>query len=229
MSTSRRDAPSLLARLDSMRRELPVVNTAAVRGVRRALTSELKKEPIELIQGLAELLIDRDRTSDRFVAYELIAADRRVMADVRARLLRQLGRGMDSWEDVDTFACYVAGPVWREGNVGNDEIRKWAHSPDRWWRRAAVVSTVALNNKARGGKGDVERTIAICELVIHDRDPMVVKALSWALRALSQRSPSAVQAFLERYDEDLPALVKREVRTKLRTGLKSGRRSKASR
>ena len=68
---------------------------------------------------------------------------------------------------------------------------------DRWWRRAALVSTVPLNLRAAGGTGDTSRTLAICEQLAADRDDMVVKALSWALRELSVRwDPDAVRAFL---------------------------------
>jgi 3-methyladenine DNA glycosylase AlkD len=50
---------------------------------------------------------------------------------------------------------------------------------------------------------------------------MVVKALSWALRELVQHDPNAVQQFLDGYDDLLAARVKREVRNKLKTGLKN--------
>ena len=99
-----------------------------------------------------------------------------------------------------------------------------ARSRDRWWRRAAVVCTVALNNRARGGSGDARRTLAICRLALGDDDPMVVKALSWALRELAKRDREAVVSFLARHEAELPALVRREVRSKLVTGLKAPRR-----
>jgi 3-methyladenine DNA glycosylase AlkD len=100
----------------------------------------------------------------------------------------------------------------------------WAKSPNRWWRRAALVSTVPLNNNARGGQGDVNRTLKICRMLISDRDDMVIKALSWALRELSKRDPLPVSSFLEQYDEQLAPRVKREVTNKLKTGLKNPRR-----
>jgi 3-methyladenine DNA glycosylase AlkD len=54
-----------------------------------------------------------------------------------------------------------------------------------------------------------------------DRDDMVVKALSWALRALAVRDPDAVRAFLVEYEDRLAPRVLREVRNKLSTGLKN--------
>jgi len=50
---------------------------------------------------------------------------------------------------------------------------------------------------------------------------MVIKALSWALRSLIQWDREAVSEFLKAYDDTVASRVKREVRTKLRTGRKS--------
>jgi 3-methyladenine DNA glycosylase AlkD len=124
---------------------------------------------------------------------------------------------------VDAFACFISGPAWREGHVGDAVIRRWAKSKDRWWRRAALVSTVPLNVRARGGSGDAGRTLAVCELLKGDRDEMVVKALSWALRALAKPDPAAVRQFMEKFADELAPLAKREVRNKLTTGLKNPR------
>ena len=103
-------------------------------------------------------------------------------------------------------------------------VHGWARSKDRWWRRAALVSTVPLNNKTRGGQGDAARTLAVCAMLVEDRDDMVVKALSWALRELARRDPKSVRAFLAEHKDTLAARVLREVRNKLNTGLKNPRR-----
>src|SRR5262245_28207634 len=86
---------------------------------------------------------------------------------------------------------------------------------------AALVATVPLNSRACGGAGDPARTLAVCRLLADDRDDMVVKALSWALRELSKRDADCVKAFLRTEDLRLAARVRREVRSKLETGRKA--------
>jgi 3-methyladenine DNA glycosylase AlkD len=54
-----------------------------------------------------------------------------------------------------------------------------------------------------------------------DRDEMVVKAMSWALRSLARQDPKAVKAFVAKHGEELAPRVKREVSTKLTTGRKT--------
>ena len=56
---------------------------------------------------------------------------------------------------------------------------------------------------------------------------MVAKGMSWALRDLSKRDPEAVEKFVEEHIDELPALIKREVRNKLTLGVKNPRRKHA--
>ena len=159
----------------------------------------------------------------RFLAYELVQHHAAAAASLDPKNIELLGHGIDSWGAVDMFACYLSGPAWREQQLPDSLIASWARSKDRWWRRAAVVSTVPLNNKARGGKGDVKRTLDICRLVTDDRDDMVVKALSWTLRELSKKDANAVKTFVSENQTRLSPRVLREVRNKLTTGLKNPR------
>lgn len=139
--------------------------------------------------------------------------------------LEPLGNRMDSWGLVDAFS-YLAGPAWRERQISDAQVLRWTKSKNRWWRRAALVCTVFLNRKARGGTGDTPRTLMVCKALVHDRDDMVVKGMSWALRDLSKRDRRAVEKFLEEYETELAALVKLEVRNKLTTGVKNPRLKK---
>ena len=102
----------------------------------------------------------------------------------------------------------------------------WAHSEDRWWRRIALVCTIALNKRTWGGTGDIPRTLKICRLLVEDKDDMVVKAMSWALRELIKHDAETVRNFLNEFNNILAARVKREVNNKLTTGLKNPKTKK---
>jgi 3-methyladenine DNA glycosylase AlkD len=192
--------------------------------VRREFSKLLATADASVVIRVALCLLEQPDIAPRFVAYELICHHRGALSKLRAKELRQLGQSIDSWGAVDCFACYLAGPAWREKQVPDAVIHRWAASSDRWWRRAALVSTVPLNNKTRGGKGDIARTLKVCRLLTGDRDDMVVKALSWALREAAKRDPEAVQRFLTKYESALAPRVLREVRNKLHIGLKNPRK-----
>jgi hypothetical protein len=215
------DATALAGEIDRRIRALPGQGVAPVRRVRREYSKRLRAAPAEELVALALALLERHR----WVGYELVYHHPGGLASLSAGAVERLGRGMDGWGSVDAFGTYVSGPAWRQGRVGDADVRRRAASPDRWWRRAALVSTVALNLRSRGGTGDTARTLDICARLAADRDDMVVKALSWALRALVVWDPGAVRAFLEEHDGVLAPRVRREVRSKLETGLKTPRRA----
>jgi 3-methyladenine DNA glycosylase AlkD len=199
---------------------LPIKNAPSLRGLRRQFSKLIAGGRAEVVVAIADKLIESRRFEYRFLAYEMILNHKPALASLGSKEVSRLGRGLDSWGAVDTFACYISGPAWRQTQVSDDMIHHWASSKDRWLRRAAVVSTVPLNSKARGGSGDARRTLALCRLVVSDRDDMVVKALSWALRELSKRDRGAVRQFVSLHERELAPRVVREVRNKLSTGRK---------
>jgi 3-methyladenine DNA glycosylase AlkD len=202
-------------------RTLPRANTLAIRAIRREYSRRLRTETGDVIKAVAHSLQKDSAPGARVVACELILHHPAALAGIRARDLEKMGTGMNSWGDVDVFGCLLAGPVWRAHQVPDSLIHRWARRSDRWWRRAALVSTVPLNVKAQGGTGDAARTLGVCRLLISDRDDMVVKALSWALRSLAQRDTEAVHRFLKDHNSRLAPRVLREVNNKLKTGLKN--------
>lgn len=205
-------------------RAWPVKSTPAERAIRRKYSRKLKDANPEFMLDLArELLANHGY---REVPYELLANHSAAFQRIGAAELEEWGQGINSWQSVDVFARILAGPAWLRGQVSAELIHKWAHSPNRWWRRAALVSTVALNTRSHGGQGDTPRTLAVCRLLVADHDDMVLKAMSWALRMLVPHDPDAVRKFLGEYEDVLAARVKREVRNKLTTGLKNPRRNK---
>jgi 3-methyladenine DNA glycosylase AlkD len=213
------DARTIASIIDAKISALPLSNTPSVRHIRREFSRLLQAASPELVMQVARVLIQA--YSRRWVAYELIRDHKAAFACLSERELEKFGQGISSWWTVDSFARTLAGPAWLANQIPDDLIIRWAHSDDLWWRRAALVSTVALNVRSHDGHGDTERTLAICQILAGDHEDMVAKALSWALRQLSVHDPDSVRAFLEANSNVLARRVKREVTNKLITGLKN--------
>lgn len=213
------DVKALAGEIAERIEALPLRNVPSMRAVRRGYTKRLKEATPREVVALAKELY-RQRRVHRFIGDELILYHKGALATLTAKDIVWFGKGMDSWDQVDCYGGYISGPAWRTGLIDDALVHGWTESPDRWWRRAALVSTVALNRR-ESGKGDAKRTLAVCEKLIDDRDDMVVKAMSWALRALAVRDTEAAQRFLSKQRERLAARVVREVENKLRTGLKN--------
>jgi 3-methyladenine DNA glycosylase AlkD len=208
---------ALAGEIDRRIRALPDARTEPVRRVRREYSTRLVGAAPEDVLAVALALVP----SHRWVAYELIYHHPEGLSVLDVERVEELGRGIDTWDAVDAFGRYISGPAWQRRLIPDGAVHRWAGSGDRWWRRAALVSTVPLNLRAAGGTGDAARTLEVCRRLVADRDDMVVKAMSWALRALVQWDRDAVRAFLEAHGDVLAARVRREVHTKLETGLKT--------
>ncbi len=209
----------LAAEIEAELQALSVHNAANTRAIRRKYSRLLKQAPPDYVLEVARPLVHK--YNRRSVPYELLLYHKTAFQTLGEKEIEELGQGIRGWEAVDCFGRLLSGPAWLKGQISDALIHKWAHSENRWWRRAALVSTVALNTKASGGTGDTERTLPVCRMLVNDHDDMVVKALSWALRTLVSWDPAAVRTFLDEHEAQLAARVKREVNNKLTTGLKN--------
>jgi 3-methyladenine DNA glycosylase AlkD len=198
---------------------LPIQDTPHIRAIRRAYSRQLKNASAKLVMDVARGIVKK--CAHRWVGFELIHKHDAALRSIGEAELEEFAVDLNSWGAVDVFAGYLAGPAWMNGQIPDELIHQWARSPDRWWRRTALVCTVVLNSPSFGGKGDTRRTLAVCRLLVDDKDDMVVKAMSWALRRLIAHDRDAVCAFIDEHKNVLAARVKREVRNKLETGLKN--------
>ncbi len=188
----------------------------------KALVVKHKREPRTLIDEAIRLAA----AGEEELAFEFFRAVPKAVAAMTPAEIEGLLPRLRSWETTDSFGCFVSGVAWRIGVLTDKHILAWTKSDHLWTRRAALVSTVPLNLRARGATapaGEPARTLAVCAALVDDREDMVVKALSWALRTLATRDARAVRAFLSEHDGRVAPRALRETRNKLTTGKKNPR------
>jgi 3-methyladenine DNA glycosylase AlkD len=202
-------------------KSLPLTDATSVRSVLRKHTASLKALPPEDMIPFVRSLISGGGWPQHVVAWESLAKHRTAFSLVDDALVEEMADGLSDWPSIDLYGVTIVGPAWHKRQLSDRKILEWTRSTDRWRRRLALVATVPLNAPGRGGTGDAQRTLRICRILLDDRDDMVVKAMSWALRELTKPQPDEVEKFLEKESDRLAPRVKREVRNKLDTGLKS--------
>ena len=190
----------------------PGSRTDDVRNVRKYYSRLYRKAPPKTLLEIAEQLFFEE--GYRFVPYELIYYHPGAIALLNPEKVQALSEGINHWAAADTFAQFISGPAWKQGVIGDDLIEKWIVSPDFWYRRIAVVSTIYLD-------GDPKRMLKYAAMLVEDHEDMIVKALSWVLRRAIRYDRKGVEQFLTDHKRYLAARVKREVNNKLDTGLKN--------
>jgi len=172
--------------------------------------------------ALIEALWTASSLEERALALLLLDSHQRRIADLTWDHFDRWRQGLDSWGTTDGLGGLVYSP-WLAADFERREKTLWRLITDKdmWSRRLALVATVPLNRKAATAIPDL--TFELIDRVKDERDPMITKAVSWALRALVKTHKARVAAYVDANQSQLAALGVREVRNKLRTGLKSGK------
>jgi hypothetical protein len=90
----------IIARLSVLTRQ----DIQSIRNLRREFSKRLTNSPPDLIRDVAIKLVHRSGFIPRFFAYELVQHHGAAMRSLGTRSLMELGRGIDNWAAVDTFA-----------------------------------------------------------------------------------------------------------------------------
>jgi 3-methyladenine DNA glycosylase AlkD len=183
--------------------------------------SHQKATPDELL-ALVDALWGRDSREERLMAIYLLTRFKRLIPALEWAHFDRWRQRIDNWEESDGLAQWVLAP-W----ILDDPGARLSHLQDIvgdesvWSRRLALVATVPIN-RGRTGLTIADLTLEMIDRVKEEREVMVTKAVSWALRGMAKNHPKRTAAYLEDNRHVLHPHVVREVESKLRTGLKSG-------
>lgn len=196
---------------------LPRRNTPSIRALRKAWSARLKPLPGRDILAVATDLDLNSPQEGKWVAYELVRFHTAAFAEVTEAEIEDFARRIASWYATDGFGTILSGPLWAAGRLPDAMFEAWSRAESRWLRRSALVATVGLN----AARPDPGRTFSLCLALAGDRDDMVEKAASWALRWLAQKNRDVVAGFMAEHGDRFASRVRREVHNKLATGRKN--------
>jgi 3-methyladenine DNA glycosylase AlkD len=97
--------------------------------------------------------------------------------------------------------------------VPRDVLYDLARSPDIWRRHTAIVATWFFIRH-----GDLDDTYAIAEILLHDPEDLINKAVGTSLRYAGERDVSRLTRFLDEYAAGMPRVTLRYALEKLDAG-----------
>lgn len=119
---------------------------------------------------------------------------------------------VDNWETCDQLAMTIAAPAVAANDSLLPKLKALARDRNLWARRFALATAAALTQK---GRGRTDACLAVAAQLMTDKEPMVQKALAWALREASADDPAGVAALLQTHRVMLAPRVLREAAEKL--------------
>lgn len=109
---------------------------------------------------------------------------------------------INTWDLVDRSAIYVLGSYLFDKS--RKILYKLAKSKKMPERRTAIVTTLYFT-----GKGDVEDSFKLAEILLYDKEDLIHKANGWALRFAGDKDRRRLIQFLDEYAATMPRVTLR--------------------
>jgi 3-methyladenine DNA glycosylase AlkD len=149
----------------------------------------------------AETLLESPIHEDRLVALLLLVQAFRKAPPLMKKEIYDVylshTRHINNWDLVDASAEHIVGGYLVEKS--REPLYTLARSPMLWERRIAIMATFHFIKQ-----GEFEETLRIAELLLHDREDLIQKAVGWMLREIGKRNQDAEQRFLDRHCKTMP-------------------------
>lgn len=106
---------------------------------------------------------------------------------------------LNNWDFVDRGARNIIGEYLIDRP--RDILYQLAISEDPWKRRTAIVSTHAFIRR-----NDIEDTFTIAEILVHDPNELVNKAVGSWVREAGKKNTGKLYLFLDQYAKTMPSV-----------------------
>ena len=105
---------------------------------------------------------------------------------------------LNNWDLVDRGAYNIVGEYLMDKS--RDILYKLAKSKDPWQRRSSIVATYAFIKK-----GQTHDTFKIAEMLIHDQNEYINKAVGGWIREAGKKDEKRLLQFLDKYAGTIPS------------------------
>ncbi len=171
------------------------ISSPAVRAMAAELYGSIKKEwHYDQALALCAILFPRPELEAKAIAALILA---RYKKEFPSRLFGQVKEWLaknylDNWASVDTFCPEIMGTLLLAYPALVKEIKNWPKHPNRWVKRASIVSFLKLTKK----EGFLDIIYEQATTLFPVEDDLIHKANGWVLREAGKRDMPRLERFL---------------------------------
>jgi 3-methyladenine DNA glycosylase AlkD len=179
------------------------VTAPQARQIAAQLHRQVKREwTVEDAIDLCDLLLPRPELEAKGVAILLLHRFRKTYPKALFEKTRGwlLANRLDNWASVDALCPEVIGTLVEAHPPLLERLESWSRSPNRWVRRASIVSLLKLARRPE--YKDV--VYAMARRHFGSDDDLVQKAAGWLLREVGKQDMRALEAFLRSHGPRIP-------------------------
>ena len=171
----------------------------------------MKEHGIKFVVQVADELFSGEILEEKAFAVFLLEGQ---TGELGAREFRLFASWLDrvtNWADHDGLVHYLLSPMVAAESGYCPQVLRWAHSRNRWRRRAACVALIRGARK----KQLFAEIVRTSDMLLGDDDDMVQKGLGWLLREAAKYDAKRTVPYLMKIRGRAPRLVLRTACEKL--------------
>ena len=177
------------------------VKSAAVSEIAKKYFVLVKDQTKEQIFNLCEELLKSDYFEEAWIAFEFSDRINKQFSPADfERFEEWIEKYVNNWAKCDTLCNHTIGTFMEMYPQYVQELKKWAHSSNRWFRRAAAVTLIL---PARKGKY-LKDILQISDILLLDCDDLVQKGYGWMLKEASKEHLNEVYSYLMKNKSIMP-------------------------
>ena len=175
-------------------------------GVRTPLLRRLAKKYKDINIDVLNLLLTSNIHEARSLAIFIMLLKTKKEPQKMCRLYLDNLDYINNWDLIDYSAPHIVAP-----NVSNEVLRRLAGLNHLWANRVAMVSTIYFIKR-----GDFDLALEFAEKFIKHEHHLMHKATGWMLREIGKKDVAVLIAFLKRFGNSMPAIMKSYATERLR-------------
>jgi len=191
-----------MQRFEKEKLENPMVlRTPVMRKISAEHFKEIKSLPkVEIFKLCEELLKDGNRNLGEIARDWAYRCRGRYEKKDFKTFERWLKKYIHSWGSCDHLCMHPLGHLMLQFPDLALKVKKWAHSKNRWERRAAAVALIpALRKKLL-----LKEAFQTADILLQDKENLVRKGYGWMLKEASNRFPKEVFRYVMKNRERMP-------------------------
>ncbi len=170
-------------------------------GIRVPVLRQMAREFKTLSIEEAETLLQSEFHEERHLAlFILILIYKKGDADCKGKIfdiyLKNTHK-INNWDLVDASAEHIVGDFLKGRD--KDILFRLARSENLWERRIAILSTFGAIKSGR-----FATALQIIEMLVHDPQELIHKAVGWMLREIGNRDLESEESFLKKHYQTMP-------------------------
>lgn len=196
------------------------VSVPVLRKIAKRLATKLKKDSSSQILTLTRSLYQADSFEERQLASYFLTNCPQAIETLSTKDFDFFIKQVDNWAVSDALSHVLGRWFLKKPKQATSYLGRLVKDRNLWARRQALVVSFYINFY----QNQVDYShlpLKFVEETKQEKHPMIVKAISWALRGLAKHQPKKLEKYLKSKGDSLPALARREAIKKLKTGKKN--------